>query len=597
MTTGTITDITVDIGRSTTRVRVDDGPVHRRPRGAGLGDPDGPRRVAMLVRDAIASVHGAVEYESWRLAVAVPGALALPDAAGELAEMLARSAQHPPRMVLVASDVTAWHAGGLSGRDGVVLAVGTGAVALGVRDGTVRRADGQGPLIGDEGSGAWLGLEGLRAAARARDGRGPATVLASLGHAIVAMPSAAELAEVAPAVLAAASDGDAVAGTILDAGVDALARTARAAGAVDQVVVVGGLADVLLPRLRDRHPDLAWREPDGDATDGLRLLLRQLGTPWEKSLLRLSGTAASPVEDAAVDAEVDLLPTEALCPGSDQIDVLPTPALVARLVDGQAGAAPSVARARDALASAVDHAAAALARGGRLVYVGAGTPGRLAVQDAAELTPTFGLDPTRVPTLLAGGESAASIAVENAEDDTEAARSAIRATDVGPNDVVVGVSASGRTPFVSEALLAARERGAVTVAIASVPNAPIARDATVVVELLTGPEVLAGSTRLAAGTAQKIALNTLSTAAMVRTGATYRGWMVSMRATNAKLRRRAVRIVRDAAEVDEPTAARLLDDSAGDIRVALVSGLTGLDAAAAAERLAAAGSVRAAVTT
>ncbi|WP_084216535.1 N-acetylmuramic acid 6-phosphate etherase [Pseudonocardia spinosispora] len=590
------TDITVDVGRSTTRVRVDGGPAHRRPGGAGLGDPDGPHRIAALVRDAIAAVRDAVADTSWRLAVAVPGAFALPDAAEELADRLVRSPRPEPGTVLVAGDVAAWHAGALSGRDGVVLAVGTGAVALGVRDGTLRQADGQGPLIGDEGSGAWLGLEGLRAAARARDGRGPATALVSLGRAIVAMPSAAELAEVAPAVLAAAADGDVVACTIVDSGVDALANTARTAGATDQVAVVGGLADVLLPRLRGRHPDLTWLEPDGDATDGLRLLLDRSGTALEKGLVRVSGAGASPVEDAAVDAEVDLLPTEAVRPGSDQIDVLPTPALVARLVDGQAGAAPSVARARDALAAAVDHAASALGRGGRLVYVGAGTPGRLAVQDAAELTPTFGLDPARVPTLLAGGASAASTAVENAEDDTGAARTAIRTTDVGPDDVVVGVSASGRTPFVREALRAARERGAVTVAIVSAPNSPMARDATVVVELLTGPEVLAGSTRLAAGTAQKIALNTLSTAAMVRTGATYRGWMVSMRATNAKLRRRAVRIVRDAAGVDEPTAARLLDDSAGDVRVALVSGLTGLDARAAAERLADTGSVRAAVS-
>jgi N-acetylmuramic acid 6-phosphate etherase len=292
---------------------------------------------------------------------------------------------------------------------------------------------------------------------------------------------------------------------------------------------------------------------------------------------------------------VDALPTEALRPGSEQIDLLPTTDLVARRVDGQAIAVPSVARASGAIAAAVDHVAAALRRGGRMVYVGAGTPGRLAVQDAAELTPTFGVDPARVPTLLAGGDCAATAAVENAEDDMAAARAAVADAGIDGNDVVIGVSASGRTPFVAAALAAARERGAVTVAMVCTSGAPAARDATVVIELLTGPEVLAGSTRLAAGTAQKVALNTLSTAAMVCTGGTYGGWMVGIRPTNAKLRRRAVRIVRDATGLAEEVAAQLLAASAGDVRTALVSGLTGLDPAAAGERLAATGSVRAAV--
>jgi hypothetical protein len=176
-----------------------------------------------------------------------------------------------------------------------------------------------------------------------------------------------------------------------------------------------------------------------------------------------------------------------------------------------------------------------------------------------------------------------------------AARTAVADAGIDGNDVVIGVSASGRTPFVAAALAAARERGAVTVAMVCTSGAPAARDATVVIELLTGPEVLAGSTRLAAGTAQKVALNTLSTAAMVCTGGTYGGWMVGIRPTNAKLRRRAVRIVRDATGLAEEVAAQLLAASAGDVRTALVSGLTGLDPAAAGERLAATGSVRAAV--
>ncbi|HTF48860.1 MAG TPA: N-acetylmuramic acid 6-phosphate etherase [Pseudonocardia sp.] len=621
-----LTTVAVDIGRSTTRVRVtgasasdsaasdsaasgsaasESGPATgaRRGAGAGLGDQGGADAVARLVRDAV----GAGPCTPWRLAVGVPGALAHPAAADALARQLGRGWPRPPELVLVASDIAAWHAGALPDRDGVVLSVGTGAVALGVCEHTVRQADGRGLLLGDEGGGAWIGLAGLRAAARAADGRGPATSLSTMATPSSwesALPTAAALAALAPAVLAAARHGDPVATGILEAGADALARTAIAAGTATgvagettdaTVAVVGGLAEELLPRLRLRHPEIAWVEPDGDAMSGLVWLLEHTGSALESGLIRIRPAQDRPSLSANAITDVDALPTEALRPGSEQIDLLPTSDLVARLVDGQAVAVPSVARAAGAIATAVDYVAAALRRGGRMVYVGAGTPGRLAVQDAAELTPTFGVDPARVPTLLAGGDCAATAAVENAEDDIEAARAAVAEAGIDGDDVVIGVSASGRTPFVAAALAAARERGAVTVAMVCTAAAPAARDATVVIELLTGPEVLAGSTRLAAGTAQKVALNTLSTAAMVRTGGTYGGWMVGIRPTNAKLRRRAVRIVRDATGLTEEVAAQLLTASAGDVRTALVSGLTGLDPSAAGERLAATGSVRAAV--
>ena len=599
--------VTVDVGRSSTRVRFGDRAAVRRGPGAALSDPDGVDAVLTVVREAV----GGGPAGAWQLAVAVPGVLACPAAADALARRLGRGWDRPPVVVLVASDIAAWHAGALPDRDGVVLCIGTGAVALGLCDRMVSQADGRGPLIGDEGGGVWIGLAGLRAAARAADGRGPATSLTSLSPPASRrgeLPTAATVAAVAPAVLAAARHGDAVAVGILDAAADTLARTAVAAGTGTgvagettdaTVAVVGGLAGEMLPRLRLRHPDIAWAEPAGDATDGLRWLLEHTGSALEPGLVRIRPAQEPPAPPGALGApagpEVDGLPTEALRPGSEQIDALSTTELVNRLVDGQAVAVPAVANAAGAIAAAVDHVATALRHGGRMVYVGAGTPGRLAVQDAAELSPTFGIDPSRVPTLLAGGASAAKAAVENAEDDTEAARAAVAAAEVDGNDVVIGVSASGRTPYVRAALAAARERGAVTVAIVSAPGAPIAREASLVIELLTGPEVLAGSTRLAAGTAQKVALNTLSTAAMVRTGATYGGWMVGMRPTNAKLRRRAVRIVRDAAGIDEHTAATLLTAAAGDVRTALVSALTGLDALAAGERLAATGSVRAAV--
>ena len=197
--------------------------------------------------------------------------------------------------------------------------------------------------------------------------------------------------------------------------------------------------------------------------------------------------------------------------------------------------------------------------------------------------------------LLAGGAGAAGAAVENAEDDDAAGRADVEGLGVGAGDVVVGVAASGRTPYVLGALRAAGERGAATVAVVNATGSPAAALAGTAVELVTGPEVLAGSTRLAAGTAQKIALNTLTTAAMVRTGATYGPWMVGVRVTNAKLRRRAERIVRDAAGVDIARAREALVAAHDDVGTALVVLLGGLDGDSARERLAGAGSVRAAV--
>ncbi|MFC5066031.1 N-acetylmuramic acid 6-phosphate etherase, partial [Actinomycetospora atypica] len=328
--------------------------------------------------------------------------------------------------------------------------------------------------------------------------------------------------------------------------------------------------------------------PLGDAADGLRRLAGG-DTPHEAAVT--SRRAAGP----EVAAEVDRLPTEGVRPGSEHLDTLPTGALVARLLEGQAAAPAAVGRSAEPLARAADAVGAAIRGGGRLVYTGAGTSGRLAMQDAAELPPTFGIDPARAVALLAGGAGAAGAAVEGAEDDDAAGRADVAAAGVGPDDVVVGVAASGRTPYVLGALAAARERGAVTVAVVNALGSPVAALADIPIELATGPEVLSGSTRLAAGTAQKIALNTLTTAAMVRAGATYGPWMVGVRGTNEKLRRRAERIVQDAAGVDVTTARAALAAADGEVATALVALLAGVDGSEARRRLASAGSVRAAV--
>ena len=246
------------------------------------------------------------------------------------------------------------------------------------------------------------------------------------------------------------------------------------------------------------------------------------------------------------------------------------------------------------LAAAADGIEPRLRAGGRLFYAGAGTSGRLGVMDAAELAPTFGFDRTEV--LLAGGGEAHGRAKEGAEDDVDAATAAVDLAQVGHLDALIGVAASGKTPYTVAAVRRAKERGAFTVGLANNHDTPLLKVGDVGVLLDTGPEVLAGSTRLAAGTAQKAALNALSTAVLVRLGGAYDNLMVGMRPLNAKLRNRAVEIVAQATGLAATEAGRMLDDAQGDIRTAIVMSGTGASRTEAASLLVANGySVRAAI--
>ncbi|OBF72981.1 hypothetical protein A5750_16460 [Mycobacterium sp. 852002-51613_SCH5001154] len=274
---------------------------------------------------------------------------------------------------------------------------------------------------------------------------------------------------------------------------------------------------------------------------------------------------------------LDALATEAVRPGLHDLDARPIGEVVALLVAAEGEAHAAVAAAVPRIAAAAEAIAARLEHGGRLVYAGAGTPGRLGVLDAAECAPTFDTDLVR--GVIAGGPAALTAAIEGAEDAFEPTDLA----DLTAADALVGITASGRTPYVLGALEHARAAGALTVAIVNNPGG--AASADVMIELLTGPEVLAGSTRLTAGTAQKVVLNALSTSVMIALGKAYGPRMVDVRPTSAKLRRRAVRIVRDAAGVDEETAAAALAAAGGHAKTAIVALLAGVDAAEAAARL------------
>ncbi|MBM4013927.1 MAG: N-acetylmuramic acid 6-phosphate etherase, partial [Planctomycetes bacterium] len=271
-------------------------------------------------------------------------------------------------------------------------------------------------------------------------------------------------------------------------------------------------------------------------------------------------------------------PTEAAHPAAHDLESRPTADLIALMNEEDAKVAPAVAAAAPAIVRAIDAIAPRLRDGGRLLYLGAGTSGRLGVLDASECPPTFDTPPGLVVGVIAGGEGALTRAQEGAEDDRVAGAARVAELAIGPRDAVVGISASGRTPFVLAALEAARTAGAFTVALACNPGSPLAQAAELPIEVVVGPEVVAGSTRLKAGTATKLVLNQLSTGVMVRLGRVQGHRMVDLRPTNEKLRARAARMVAELARVDPATARGALERG-GTVREAVAALQRGAGAA------------------
>lgn len=293
---------------------------------------------------------------------------------------------------------------------------------------------------------------------------------------------------------------------------------------------------------------------------------------------------------------LDTLETEQINPSTTNLDRM-TPLQIAQAMNTEdAKVAVAVAKELPQIARAIEAIADRLRRGGRLIYMGAGTSGRLGVMDAAECRPTFNTPPDMVIGYIAGGNGALTAAVEDVEDRDDIGRADVARLAVDARDVVVGITASGRTPYVLGALELARERGAVTVGIACTQGGPIEALSDISIAPVVGPEALTGSTRLKAGTAQKMTLNMLSTGAMVLLGKTYGNLMVDVVATNAKLRIRAVTIVQRATGADMASAEALLRQAGGETKVAIVAGRAGISPEQARQRLAEhAGSVRAAL--
>lgn len=282
-------------------------------------------------------------------------------------------------------------------------------------------------------------------------------------------------------------------------------------------------------------------------------------------------------------------PTENAAGRYADIDNWSTRELVDGMVESQFTAIAAVSGARADLSRAIDAIAERLGATGRLIYLGAGTSGRIGAQDGAELPPTFSWPYERAVTLMAGGPGALLKAVENAEDSTTAAADGLDRLGLTPSDVVIGLAASGSTPYVVAGLEHARRKGALTVGMLNAPGGKVGEVAEIAILLDTGPEFLAGSTRMKAGTSQKVALNILSTGVMVRLGFVYRGKMVEMRATNAKLRERAIRMVSELTGASPEAARAALEEAGGTIKLATVMLLKSLDRSAAEAALVAAG--------
>jgi len=289
--------------------------------------------------------------------------------------------------------------------------------------------------------------------------------------------------------------------------------------------------------------------------------------------------------DNGLMSELDELVSEARNPATMDIDILPPVEILRKINDEDKRVAGAVEACIPEIARAVDRIVAAFQKGGRLIYMGAGTSGRIGVLDASECPPTFRVPEGMVVGLIAGGPEAILRAIEGAEDSTAGGRKALKEISLTGNDVVVGLAASGRTPYVIGGLLYAKEVGATTVALSCNPNSTIADIADIAISPVVGPEVLTGSTRMKAGTAEKLVLNMLTTASMIRIGKTYQNLMVDLHASNAKLVARAARIVMDATGCSLDEARAALQKTGNDVKLAILITMTGMSPAEARQAL------------
>ncbi|GMV99113.1 MAG: hypothetical protein AMXMBFR84_02520 [Candidatus Hydrogenedentota bacterium] len=495
--------------------------------------------------------------------------------------------------VVVTDDLRPMLHANLGSRSGILVISGTGSSVLGqTSDGRVLTVGGRGTLFGDYGSAFHIAQIALRAAADALDGLEERTTLED------ALLQAANLvrfddfvdwtqkadketvANLAQVVGDTASKGDVVAKRCVEQAADALARQAAAAahrlGLSGGLVILchGGCFDYIsgyfeafeTAAIRMHGSAIIQRSP----VYGHRAVASMALADQLRPAIMEGVSEAAYVEQAGPSAPITSTDKQSF------FDALNAEDMIERMLIGDRQVVNAVARQKRPIAALIDRIADSFQNGGRLIYAGAGTSGRLGVLDASECPPTFGVDPDRVIGLIAGGDTALRASIEGAEDNVDQGEADIESLNVDEQDVVVGIAASGTTPYTVAVLEHAKARGAFTALIHCSENVPT--EADIVVALPTGAEIVGGSTRLKAGTATKLVLNMLSTCAMAIAGRVFEGYMVGVKPQNAKLKKRAVHIVATLCSCSTDEAQQALDQSGGRVDVAVIMGRKGIPA-------------------
>jgi len=498
----------------------------------------------------------------------------------------------PNAKIVTGSDRDSGLAAALDYGDGIVVNAGSGSSVTGRRGDRIERAGGWGHILGDTGGGYFLSIEALRLILREYDlHRGEMQFTAKILHAIslnnldelvrwAQTADKMEIAMLAPVVFEAAAGGDPCVIAIIEEGARVLCEYTEAVASrlhllAPKVVLMGGLFH------RDSMYTHAFRRrlkrnlPDARVTTAERP--PELGAAWLAAETRDPVTVRPKLSEKEIEDLAAAL-TEQRNPRSENLEKMKVRELVELFVEEEKFVEDALRAATADLARAIEMVTGSLRNGGRLFYVGTGSSGRIGVLDASEIPPTFGASPHLVQGVIAGGVTALYRSVEGAEDEESAGALAMRERGIKNTDVVIGITASGRTPFVLGALACAKSLGAKTILLTCNPSvvagvSPAAAgtaastvDADLVIALVVGPEVLTGSTRLKAGTATKVALNIVSTGAMVALGKVRGNLMIDLHTTNAKLRDRAVRVVADLAQCDYDSARRQLEAADWNLR-------------------------------
>jgi len=488
----------------------------------------------------------------------------------------------PSAKITVGSDRDSGLAAALGRSDGIAVNAGTGASVTGRRGDRIEKAGGWGHILGDAGGGYFISLQALRFILREYDlHRGEAQFTATILRALslnnrdelvrwAQVADKNEVAGLAPVVFECATNGDESVMKIVEEAAGVLSEYTAAVATrlgllAPKVILLGGLFQrdgVYVHAFKRR-----LKKSLSDARVGMSEQTPELGAAWLASGLEERPAVSLPprVESEGLARAL----TEQHNPRSENLDQLSAQELVELFVEEETFVQAALRKEASSLAHAVEMATKALRGGGRLFYVGAGTSGRLGVLDASEIPPTFGASADLVQGIIAGGATALSRSVEGAEDERGGGALAVDERGVGPSDFVVGLSASGRAPFVLGALSEAKKRHAQTMLLTCNPDRARNPDCDLEIDLATGPELLTGSTRLKAGTATKIALNIISTGTMIALGKVRGNLMIDVNASNVKLRDRAVRLLAELAKCDQATALERLELHHWSIRAAL----------------------------